>query len=85
MSMSTATNQEPRSLAHRIVSERSTLFFISQNAVVLFFDAFPSIHASPAGHWLHIVDYGCILFFVLELSLKNRPGHHLDQLAVVVR
>ncbi|MCC7479108.1 ion transporter [bacterium] len=68
--MSPDGNTARQSLAHSIVSERTTLFFISLNAAVLFFDAFPAIHASPAGHWLHIIDYGCILFFVLELVLK---------------
>lgn len=68
--MSTAVNQQPRSLAQGIVSERTTLFFISLNAAILFFDAFPAIHASAVGAWLHYIDYGCILFFVLELVLK---------------
>ncbi len=68
--MSQDGNRSYHNLAHSIVSERTTFFFITLNAVVLFLDAFPAIHASPLGRWLLIIDYICILFFVLELGLK---------------
>jgi voltage-gated sodium channel len=43
------------------------------NAVVLFLDAFPSVHARTEGA-LFAVDYGCMLFFVLEAVLKIRQA-----------
>lgn len=52
-----------------IVNERVVMAVISLNALILFFDAFPEIHA-VAGHWLHALDYLCILYFVVEVGVK---------------
>ena len=41
------------------------------NAVVLFLDGFPSIHAQ-AHDLLHWIDYGCMVFFVVEAAIKIR-------------
>jgi voltage-gated sodium channel len=56
-------------LFQRLISERTVLFFISLNALVLFLDAFPALHAA-CGHWLHWVDYACIVYFLFELVAK---------------
>ncbi len=52
-----------------LVRETTVLSVIVLNAVVLFLDAFPSIHAQTDG-LLFGVDYACMLFFVLEAGLK---------------
>lgn len=58
----------PRAVA-ALISERSVLSVVGLNALVLFFDAFPPVHHA-SGHWLHWVDYACVVYFVAEVVLK---------------
>jgi voltage-gated sodium channel len=53
----------------RIVDDRIVLLVILLNTTVLFLDAFAEIHGSY-GRWLYLVDYGCTVFFVIEMALK---------------
>ena len=43
------------------------------NAVVLFLDAFPFINTSTRGV-LHWIDYGCLVFFIIEAAIKIRAA-----------
>ncbi len=52
-----------------LIREATVLTVIVINAVVLFLDAFPDIHAQTHGV-LFAIDYGCMLFFVTEAALK---------------
>lgn len=54
-----------------LLCESTVLTIILINAIVVFFDAFPSIHTTTRGI-LHAIDYGCILFFILEAVLRIR-------------
>jgi voltage-gated sodium channel len=54
-----------------LISERVVMSIITLNAIVLFADAFPQINAA-AGRWLMVLDYSCIVYFVLEVILKWR-------------
>ncbi|MFQ5571336.1 MAG: ion transporter, partial [Rhodothermales bacterium] len=61
-------------LQEYVIKESVVLTVIVINAVVLFLDAFPTINAATIGA-LHWVDYGCMVFFVLEASIKiSRAG-----------
>ncbi|MBN2082223.1 ion transporter [bacterium] len=51
------------------VSDAVVLAVVGLNAVVLLLDAFPEIHAC-CGPLLWVVDYICILFFVIEAIIK---------------
>lgn len=55
--------------ANRIISDKWVSWIILLNATVLLLDEFPSIHEKTNGE-LHWVDFGCILYFLLEASLK---------------
>ena len=54
-----------------LIKEPTVLSVIVLNAVVLFLNAFPSIKASTYGV-LHWIDYGCMVFFVIEAAIKIR-------------
>ncbi len=54
---------------HALIREQTVIFVIGLNALIIFLDAFPPIHAT-AHDVLFAIDYVCILFFVLEMSLK---------------
>ena len=54
-----------------LIREPTVLTVIVLNAVVLFLDAFPSLD-STAHRILFWIDYGCMLFFVLEAAIKIR-------------
>ena len=41
------------------------------NALALFVDAFPFIHGAIGSH-LHWVDYGCLIFFIIECLAKSQ-------------
>ena len=72
-----ATNSSKNySLAELFIRERFVMTIILINTLVLFFDEFPMIHKQTQGI-LRWIDYGCILFFVLEVILKVRAyGFH---------
>lgn len=54
-----------------LISEPTVITLIFVNTLVLFFDEFPSIH--QATHNLLVwIDYGCVLYFLLETILKIR-------------
>ncbi len=58
------------------IRERVVMSVIVLNAVALFLDAFPDVHAATAGV-LGWVDYACLLFFVVEAAFKiNVSGFH---------
>lgn len=65
-----APNAEPL-IVRFLLREPTVLTIILINVVVVFLDAFPTIHAETRGI-LHAIDYGCILFFVVEALLKIR-------------
>jgi voltage-gated sodium channel len=54
-----------------LISEKAVVSVVGLNALVLFLDAFPPIHAA-AHAALFAVDYACIVYFVLEVLLKLR-------------
>ncbi len=58
-------------LASFWIKEATVVTVIVINAVVLFLDAFPSINARTSGI-LHWVDYGCLIFFIIEAAIKIR-------------
>lgn len=62
-----------RRLASLWIAERTVLSVIVLNAVVLFLDAFPKVHRAVGG-WLEGIDYGCMVFFVIEAGLKISRG-----------
>ena len=64
-----ATPQSP--LAAFLIKEATVVTVIVLNALVLFLDAFPAIHASMHG-LLFWIDYGCLLFFIVEATIKIR-------------
>ena len=64
-----ATPQNP--VATFLIKEPTVIVVIMLNAVVLFLDAFPSINAFSHGILLWI-DYGCMIFFVVEAAIKIR-------------
>lgn len=64
-----ATARNP--VATFLIKESTVLTVIVLNAVVLFLDAFPSINASIRGI-LYWIDYGCMIFFVVEAAVKIR-------------
>ena len=58
-----------RSLARIVTQEERVVYVILVNSLVLFFDAFPSIHRMTGG-WLGVIDTFCTLYFMLELCCK---------------
>ena len=54
-----------------IISDRTVFTIIAINAVALFLDAFPAVQR-VSHNVLFWIDYGCAIFFVLEISLKVR-------------
>ena len=64
-----ATPRNP--VATFLIEEPTVIVVIMLNAVVLFLDAFPSINASSHGI-LPWIDYGCMIFFVVEATIKIR-------------
>ena len=58
-------------IATFLIEETTVVTVIVLNAVVLFLDAFPSINASTRGVLLWI-DYGCMVFFIVEATIKIR-------------
>ena len=58
-------------IATFLIEETTVITVIVLNAVVLFLDAFPSINASTRGVLLWI-DYGCMVFFIVEATIKIR-------------
>ncbi len=64
-----ATPRNP--VATFLIKEPTVIVVIMLNAVVLFLDAFPSINASSHGI-LPWIDYGCMIFFVVEAAIKIR-------------
>ncbi len=59
------------SIATFLIEEATVITVIVLNAVVLFLDAFPSINASTRGV-LFWIDYGCMVFFIVEATIKIR-------------
>ncbi len=53
------------------VRESIVVTVIFVNALALFMDAFPSVH-TRAGSLLHWVDYGCLVYFIIEVLVKTR-------------
>ena len=64
------------------------------NAFSIFLDAFPGIH-EQAGRALHWIDYGCLVYFIIEALVKSRclrrfrrywngPWNKLDFVVVVI-
>ena len=51
--------------------ETIVLSVILANALALFLDAFPLVH-ERAGPILHWIDYGCLIFFIIEVLAKSR-------------
>ena len=70
---------EKKSRAYDMLTRTGTLFtselvvvtVIVMNALALFLDAFPTVHGT-AGALLYWIDYGCIVFFVIEALVKSR-------------
>jgi voltage-gated sodium channel len=58
-------------LANFLISEPVVITLIFVNTMVLFLDEFPEIHQSTQGVLLWI-DYGCVIYFLLEAILKIR-------------
>lgn len=59
-----------------LISEPTVIALIFVNTLVLFFDEFPSIHQATH-NLLMWIDYGCVLYFLLETILKIRTfGFH---------
>ena len=57
-----------------LIKEATVITVIVLNAVVLFLDAFPSINASTS-RVLFWIDYGCLIFFIIEATIKiQRSG-----------
>lgn len=54
---------------HFLIREPTVVTLILINAITLFFDAFPQIHRVTGGA-LGWIDYACVVYFVLEASLK---------------
>ncbi len=51
------------------INEKVVFSVIVLNAIVLFFDSFPTIHAITKDY-LTWIDYCCAVYFVLEISIK---------------
>ena len=58
-------------IATFLIEEATVIMVIMLNALILFLDAFPSINASSHGT-LHWIDYGCMIFFIVEATIKIR-------------
>ena len=58
-------------IATVLIREPTVMAVIVLNAVVLFLDAFPAVHRATGGG-LFWVDYGCMVFFVVEAAIKIR-------------
>lgn len=58
-----------RKLLATLVGDTVVFIAVGLNAMVLFFDAFPLVH-EHLGTLLFIIDYICILFFIVEAILK---------------
>lgn len=54
-----------------LISEPTVITLIFVNTLVLFFDEFPDIHQATH-NLLMWIDYGCVLYFLLETILKIR-------------
>ncbi len=52
-----------------LIAEPLIIFLILLNTAVLFLDEFPEIHEATQGRLL-IIDYACILYFILEAAIK---------------
>lgn len=62
-------NLSNKGITNFIVSEKLVNSFILLNTVSLFLDGFPLIHTLTKG-WLGYIDTLCIIYFLLEASLK---------------
>lgn len=56
-------------LVEFIINEYNVMWVIMLNTLVLFFDEFPLIREGTSGVLIWI-DYGCIVYFVIEAALK---------------
>jgi voltage-gated sodium channel len=56
----------------RIVDERIVLWVIAFNMAIVFTRAFPGVMASPVDLPLAVLDYACLVYFFVEISLKVR-------------
>ena len=61
--------RKSRSVFDYIISDGVVVFVIAVNALILFLDAFPSIHAKY-GRTLSLLDNICIVFFIVEAYHK---------------
>ncbi len=52
-----------------LISESTVITVITLNAIVMFFDAFPTISEITAGR-LFWIDYACVIYFIIEAFLK---------------
>ncbi len=68
----------PARLRAAFEHDPTVMIVIIINALALFLDAFPAIHAA-AGHLLHWVDYACLVFFVLEALAKTRGFQEFNE------
>ena len=68
-----STDSQPIGIWQWLIKDSLVLTVICINAVALFLAEFPSMQAE-LGSFLNWVDYGCLLFFVLEASLKIRAA-----------
>ena len=68
-------------LVKTLVSDAFVMVIVGLNALVLFFDAFPLVNAY-LGRVLFVIDYLCILFFIVEAVVKiavtERGRYFLD-------
>ncbi len=53
------------------IHEKTVITIIIINALALFLDAFPSVHAKTY-NLLYLVDYCCVIYFILEIFIKIR-------------
>lgn len=54
-----------------LISERTVIALILINTLVLFLDEFPNVHSFTRGV-LFWIDYACMIYFLLEATLKIR-------------
>ena len=59
------------SFASFLIKDKVVFVVILLNGIVLFLDAFPSIN-KPTHRILYWIDYGCMLFFIVEAVIKIR-------------
>lgn len=65
-------SRKRREILFFLIKEQTVVGIILLYAFALFFDGFPTIHAYSVGHkhFLYWIEYVCIVFFLIEATLK---------------